>query len=140
MHEEGWHFFAAARSDDGEYTDPPEVLLKEVSAAAFAAAAAAATRIARAYGSDDATLRGYVKVANAIEESLPPELHALWRFHFIDGHSLAEHAAGTGRDVAAARADYRNLVRALLAKPRETSAMSEIGAKAGAEIRDTASP
>lgn len=140
MHEEASHFSAAVRSGDGAYTDLPEALLTQLAVAAFAAAATTATRISREHGSEDALVRSCAEVATAIEESVPPDLDALWKLHFVDGHSIAEYAARTGRDIAAARADYRNLLRALVAEPSETSAVNEIGAAAGVTILHAARP
>jgi hypothetical protein len=125
MEEEGILFFDVVRLDGSQHTEPPQSLLAQCGAAMFAAGAAAAKRLLRERGGDDEALRSYLEVANRMERELPPELHAMWRLHFIDGHALSEYAAGTGRDMTAACADYRDLVRALVPKPREASAGGE---------------
>jgi hypothetical protein len=116
MKEEGAFFFDAARLDGSLDSDPPRDLLTQCGVAMLAGAAATAKRLLREHGAGCETLRSYASVADFMERKIPAELHTMWRLHFINGHALCEYAAGTGRDIIVACADYRRLVCALLSE------------------------
>lgn len=124
--EEGSFFFDTARLDGSLDSDPPRDLLTQCGVAMLAAAAATAKRLFREHGTGCETLRSYVSVADSMEQKIPADLHVMWRLHFISGHALYEYAAGTGRDITVACADYRRLVCALLSKHYGVSAGGEL--------------
>lgn len=115
--EELRHFLAVLHDESGAEQDVEraQANLREAAAAMFGAGIGEARRLVRERGERvGAEIRRLAGVAEAIERRLPHRLYLTWRTHFVDGLALSEYARVAGVDETAARADYRELVGALV--------------------------
>jgi hypothetical protein len=105
---------------------PDEDVVAQCAASLFAAAAGAAQRVVCEHPSCVTGERTRLAACAAtIVEELPPELHLLWRLHYVDAHPLSVYVMATGLSEGAALDHYREIVRALVDATHKAGTHSE---------------